>query len=827
MKQGKRFKKAFGLANIGYWQLDLKNDALHWSDKVKELHEVSSDYTPTLKEALNFYLEGSHRITIQEAIDRLIEEGISYDLELKIMTANKNERWIRTVGDAEFQNGECILLYGTTQDIHERKKAQERLNDIIEYSTNMFFRRDSRHFFTYVSPQSTYFLGKKPEHITQEWFTYLTDHPVNQEAIQRTQKAIETGVTQPPYDIQIQRPYGAILWARVNEAPIVEEGETTAIVGSLTDITQQKKREEELEKLSRIARETQNIVIITDPSEYIQWVNQAFTQVTGYSLEEVKDKKPGEFLQGEDTNQDTVHRIALQIEDGGRFSEEILNYTKDGTPYWINMHITPIKDKQGNIVRYFSIQEEITEKKEAEIQLEQHNKRLKQAQRVGNIGDWWYTLETGDISWSSMLYALYDRDPENGDLDYEDLIYRYSQDPEYHAQKIQEAIEYGRSSSFDQQIRTEKGSLKYVHKEIWPLKNDQGKVIELHGTVQDITARKKAELELEKEVSFSNAIIDGIPGLFYMIDKQDLTLEKVNQNVIDLFDLDPEHISKVSALHLIAPRERNKAREKLKQVNQEGYAELKTILKIGDKERHYFMNGSLLLRDGQECIIGIGIDITERVDTQKNNKVLLQEIHHRVKNNLAIISGLLKLEMQELDDEKTKIALERSVNRIQSIAKVHELLYQSSDFTSVPVNEYIDKLSDIVRQTLNENQQIKIHTDLDDIAMNVNEAIPLGMLLNELLTNSLKYAFVGREEGIIRIQIDHEGKNYIVHYQDNGRGFKQKPDLENAESLGLTIVSMLLKQLQATYEMKTENEFSLKFRFRKKQKGSHSNLMTF
>lgn len=207
--------KAYDLANIGHWKLDLTNQTLYWSKEIKRLHEVDDDFEPDLESAINFYKAGYHRQKIREAVQLAINEAIPFDEELKIVTAKGNERWIRAVGEAEFDEGQCQLIYGSTQNITTRKRAEEKykdaeqkLRDILENSTNMFYRHDTDHVLTYLSPQSKQFLGYTPEEAKRRWTEFVTDHPINKEGIKNTQQAIDTGQTQPPFELQLQKKNG-------------------------------------------------------------------------------------------------------------------------------------------------------------------------------------------------------------------------------------------------------------------------------------------------------------------------------------------------------------------------------------------------------------------------------------------------------------------------------------------------------------------------------------------------------------------------------------------------------------------------------------------
>jgi len=1195
-------KKSYELADIGHWEVDLVEERLYWSQEVKKLHEVDQSYEPDLETAIKFYEAGEHREAIRNAVNDAIENGKPFDLELKMVTAQGNIRWVRAVGETEFKNGSRTKVYGSTQDITKRKSAElqlketeEKYRSILENSTILFYRHDTDHNLTYVSPQAKDFLGVEPGDELEAWTDYLTDHPVNSEAIKKTNTAIQTGERQPPYEIQLQKQTGERIWAQVNEAPVVKEGNTVAMVGSLTDITKKKENKQKLERLSRVARETQNIVIITDPRERITWVNKAFEQITGYNLEEAKGKNPGELLQGSKTDSKTVRRVAKQISQQEPFSEQILNYSKDGTPYWVEMDIMPIKNQEGDIEEFFAIQEVITEQVRRKQQLEEQSERLKEAQHIANVGDWHYDIRSGNISWSEMIYEIFERNKELSPPSFEELINSYKTNkPQGLKKLVKRAIEQNEQYERDFEIRSDKGNTKYIKTRGIPITNENGEVTALRGIVQDITKRKKAELELQErqqqlssvtnsinglilrylmdtddteeityisdgvsqvyeispeevmkspqkiwnlvleedldemqssvkdsanklsywdhtwrietpsgklkwlhgrgnpteledgtvrwdtvifdvteqekakqernelydiigesvneiyifdvetlrikyvnnaatenigysinelrnmsladlkpeystnqfkdligslaeerdkeiyfqtvhqrkdgsyypvdvylwkdtyrgnevlvasildvserteatqklrslietapvpiyiespegevrdlwnkaaedifgfsekeitgqklphvddpslddyhkmlskikkgltikgeevtrkrkdgtyfparvsasplqneqgevedilvviediteqkqleedlkeQVSISESILDSLPGLFYMMD-EDLNFVRLNNNVYDFFDLTQDEVEKFDPLNLIASSEQAKVKQKIEEVINTGYAETETIMISGDQEYNFFINGKLLELGKRKYIVGNGINITDRVKTQRKNRVLLQEIHHRVKNNLAIISGLLSMEMEEFKNDDARLSFQRSINRIHSMAKVHELLYNTEDFSSVNIAQYLKELSSIIQTTFDQTQTVDIEIDVERIDMNINEAIPLGMLMNELLTNSLKYAFENAG-GNITLRITKNQDGYQVIYYDNGRGMASKPDLANADSLGFTIIHTLLQQLDADFELDVDNKFELTFTFGRKIKGSHSSL---
>lgn len=203
-------------------------------------------------------------------------------------------------------------------------------------------------------------------------------------------------------------------------------------------------------------------------------------------------------------------------------------------------------------------------------------------------------------------------------------------------------------------------------------------------------------------------------------------------------------------------------------------------------------------------------------------EVLLAEIHHRVKNNLAIIIGLIELQKEEMADEQTAFLLNETQNRIYSISGVHELLYQTENFSEISIGEYVDNLLDRIKMTFKkEGSNVTIRRDVNSLHVNINQAIPLGLLLNELITNSFKHAFKGREAGEIWLELHEKNDSFEVFYKDNGIGLDQSV-FENASSLGITLIKTLLAQLSADYRIEQGEGFAIRFQFPIKDIGPHS-----
>jgi two-component sensor histidine kinase len=183
-------------------------------------------------------------------------------------------------------------------------------------------------------------------------------------------------------------------------------------------------------------------------------------------------------------------------------------------------------------------------------------------------------------------------------------------------------------------------------------------------------------------------------------------------------------------------------------------------------------------------------------------EVLLKEIHHRVKNNLQVISSLLSLQARTLHDDTTIAMLQESQLRVQSMALIHAKLYQSQDFTRVHFAEYVRSLTtELFRAYRVNTGAIRLHTRVEDVFLTVDLAIPCGLILNEMLSNCLKHAFPGDRRGEIHITFGLQQHDYVLSVADDGVGFPAEVDFQTTRSLGLRLIRTLVSQLDGVMKL--------------------------
>lgn len=198
----------------------------------------------------------------------------------------------------------------------------------------------------------------------------------------------------------------------------------------------------------------------------------------------------------------------------------------------------------------------------------------------------------------------------------------------------------------------------------------------------------------------------------------------------------------------------------------------------------------------------------------REKEVLLAEVHHRVKNNLAIISGMLNLRRHiGAKEQNVDMVLQECANRVVSMALVHEKLYKSGSLSNIPFHDYLDQLCRDIQDSLIHDREIQLTVEMEEIYLTIEKAIPAGLIVNEIITNSIKHAFQGRESGQIHVQLTRQHASVYLLIKDDGVGMSQQPDSAKEESLGFLLVDSLVNQLDGTYEFVTQNGTSFMLRF--------------
>ncbi len=199
----------------------------------------------------------------------------------------------------------------------------------------------------------------------------------------------------------------------------------------------------------------------------------------------------------------------------------------------------------------------------------------------------------------------------------------------------------------------------------------------------------------------------------------------------------------------------------------------------------------------------------------KDKEVLLAEVYHRVKNNLAVVSSLINLQINTLEEESAKSALTDCKSRVNSMAMIHQKFYEGKEYSNINFKNYIEDLIKELKSVYNpKNKKIDVFSHLDsNLNFNLSTAIPCGILLNELISNSFKHAFTFQENGIIEIKLESQNDLFLLEVKDNGQGFDYQKAAEKSSSLGIILIQALSEQLNGNFQFFTHNGTTFRLLF--------------
>ncbi|MTI88772.1 MAG: PAS domain S-box protein [Balneolaceae bacterium] len=990
-KLEQKLKEVYKLAKIGTWELNLVEDKLYWSNVVKEMFEVDKDFEPELETTLNFYAEGENRDKITSAIENAIHTGEAYDIELKIISAKNKEKWIRNIGKAEFKNGSCIRLYGSTQDITKRKKAElksiferknkealinstndlvwsidtnlklitandsfhrtvkekvgvtlkpgnpitkgfeeypkykkkwedyykkalngehfrieilepahiktdpqwfetsfnpiyqenkitgvacfsrnitqakkaekdlkraeEKYRNVVEHSTNMFYQHDTEGVLKYVSPQSIDFLGYTQEESLKKWTEFVTDHPVNKKGEEITQRAIDTGEIQKPFELQLKTGDGRIIWVEVNEAPLIKKEKVVGIVGSLTDITDRKQYEEKLkksvERYDYVTKATSDAVWDWNLQTNKIYRGNGFENLFGYKKEDLETEKVSWHANIHPEDKDKIEKSVKKLlnSEQQRWHKEYRYQKSDGSYAIVEDQGFVIRNEKGKAIRMIGAIRDITEEKKIEIQnLIQQKVALffKEENKLNQILEevLQYLAEFGDFNIGEIWLTSIDQKHLN-------LASTFANDPKsklFHESgspvkrfakgkglpgKVWESEdiiiwnEINHWKSAARKTVAEKYDLNSAYG--LPLFQNQhivGVLILLSRTALDenqiniflyeaLEHFLGAEIKRKQQAEEMLLLFESAPDIL-AIASPNGHFTKVNPTFCEMMGYSEEELTSQPFKNFIHPDDIGDTMEEYNVTitgkRHANHFVNRYITKSGEHIWISWTSSDVFNEDG--LVFAFGRNVTQQIKNEKaikaslkEKETLLSEIHHRVKNNLAVVSGMMQLQVFESNNESLKPQLLDSISRIKTMATVHELLYQSNNFSQVEFSETMKKLINSIGSTLQEEPEIELDISCDSVYLNINQAIPASLIVNEVITNAYKHAFKEMDEGIIKFRLTENNDFINIEICDNGIGIpEQKLSPGKKISLGMHLIKLLSQQIDATYEYKERNK---------------------
>jgi PAS domain S-box-containing protein len=464
--------------------------------------------------------------------------------------------------------------------------------------------------------------------------------------------------------------------------------------------------------------------------------------------------------------------------------------------HYLEKELKTHKIKQKLIIPFFF------ERKKIEQRIQKNEQMLVTAQKISKIGSWEFDLTNNNLEWSIELYNIFgiDAEIERQNLYPIYLSKLYKEDIEILEKNLDRAIKEGKEYSIIHRIKYDSNKIKWIFGSGVPIKNEDGNVTKIIGYAQDITERKNTEQELNQFFRLSN-------DLLCLADENGFLL-KLSLGWRRVLGYTNEELCAVPFIDFVIPDDKERTIEELTRVINGGITN-------GFENRYRCKDGSYKILNWNAspdkanghiyCIVR---DLTKEreaeqklISTLNDKEILLKEVHHRVKNNLQIISSLLNLQTNYIENQEFKILYKESQNRIKSIASVHELLYQSNDIGKIDFNSYLRKLiSDLLYSYNGDENLVKFKVDTA-LKFNIDTSIPLGLLLNEMISNSLKHGLKNKKSDKIEISITEiSDSKFELNVIDNGIGFDFESTIKRNDSLGLMLITELSSQLNGEIE---------------------------
>ena len=633
------------------------------------------------------------------------------------------------------------------------------------------------------------------------------------------------------YMFRVISKHGDIRWAEIKAVKIDWNGDA-ATLNFLTDFTEQMRVENELReseaKYRKIFENVQDIFYQIDLNGIIIEISPSIERYSGFSREELI----GKSVESVYCNPGERAELLKIISTYGEVIDYELHLTaKDNRILITSASSHILYDSQGNPAGVEGSLRDITERKRVE-------EALRESEKLHRL----LTDNATDVIWTMNLSGYFTyvspsvkklRGYTVDEVMMQSLAESLTPESAAIAQlKMASAIEAIKIGQAIPEFRGEleqpckDGSTVWTEATISAMYNDSGEIIGIVGVSRDISDRKLAEKAVADRAIFQQALIDSIPYPVFTKDAvgrfvgANLAYEKVfgttrtymlGKTVLDLEYLPMDERRRFHAEDMSVINEASQRSYEMPIIYADGYTHI-TL---------YSVNGFHLADGRPGGLIGMLVDISERKKSEEDIKnlliekeLILREVHHRIKNNMNTIRSLLSLQADAVEDQAAVNALSDAGNRVQSMMVLYDKLYQSAGSGEISVLDYFSPLIDEIVSNFPNSKSVKIYKKIDNIILKAKVLQPLGIIINELLTNIMKYAFVDRGDGVISVSAVLNDNTVAIEIQDNGVGIPESISFENSTGFGMQLVMMLTEQIGGSIRIERGNgtKFVLEFK---------------
>jgi PAS domain S-box-containing protein len=696
----------------------------------------------------------------------------------------------------------------------QAEQPERRLQSLIAAAPVGVYETDARGHCTFVNEQWCALTGLRPEQaFGGGWAGAL--HPEDRAAVGAAWEEFVAGRAPFAMEYRFQSPQGGTAWVYGQASPIPgRDGKAVGYTGTVTDITDRRKADDAVRTSERRLRSIIDgmfaYVALYSPDGVMLEANQHTLDQWRLRREQMIGRRPWETERwaNDPKTAELLKRTYARAAKGESVRGDITATVADSLRITTDSTLQPLFDEDGNVTMLLSFAVDITERKQAEEALRKSEARLAEAQRLAHLGYWELDLATNQVWWSEEQYAVnglpISAEPVSQDL-FVNLL--HPDDRGWFLKMMEDVIAGPGHGSGEYRIVRPDGATRTIYGQCEVLFDPDGRPLRMSGTNQDITDRRRAEEALRaSETKYRELIEQASDGIF-LADSSGRYVD-VNEAACSMLGYTREELLGLRILDVLVVVDeadqvrQSEALDRGEPVQSERLHRRKdgTLFPVEVSARRQF--------DG--LFQAIVRDITQRKRAEdeisralQEKETLLKEVHHRVKNNLAVVVELLTMQSHQVADPASRLALAESVNRVYAISLVHELIYQSASLSSIDFGEHIGRLSEKLLETYEvPGSRVALRTEAGKVAVTIDQAVPCSLILNELVTNALKHAFPGGSEGLIEVTLRHDGADHVLlEVRDNGAGMPPGIDVNTSRSLGLRLVSSLARQLGGSVEI--------------------------
>ncbi|MBI5681305.1 MAG: PAS domain S-box protein [Methanobacterium sp.] len=711
------------------------------------------------------------------------------------------------------------------------KESKKKYKDLTELLPQIICESDKNGIITFCNPVTYELTGYSKEDFDKGLNISQMVIPEDKKRIKDNLKRIIHGENPTGREYTALKKDGSTFPINIYSSPIIQDGEFMGLRSLVIDITDIKNMELSLKKSKKkykaLIKASPEAVIVTNLDGIIDFVSPKTLDLGGFkNFEDILGKSAFEFIAPE-YRQKAISDFHKTLNQGLSKNAEYKILKSDGSEYIGNLNASLIKNENDEIESVVCTLRDITKIKKAEDAIKKSESYYRTI--FENTGT--ATLIVDEDSTISLINTEgeklcgYKKEEVEGKISWKNFVlddYIEKMEEYHHIRRINPDLP---PRNYEFELVDKYGNIKDILLTVALIPQTKKSLVSL----LDITDKKQSRRALfESEKKYRQLVENAHEGI-WSIDSEGITTF-VNPRMAEMLNYNIEEIIGKPIFSFIETKDIETAKKYIKRSADDikGQNDIKFIKKDGSKIYTSIETSPILDEDGNTIgVLSLVADISKRKKTEKEIKaslkekeILLKEIHHRVKNNLQIISSLLNLQTGYINDEDTLDVFKESQNRVKSMSMIHEKLYRSKSMVKIDFGEYVTDLTrNLFYNYKIDRSIIEYNTKIDNIFFDINTAIPCGLIINELVTNCLKHAFSDIEaqkslyepftptntKNEITIELTPLDDEFALTVADNGIGFPDNTNFRNTKSLGLQLVNNLVEQLDGTIKLDKTN----------------------